>query len=64
MEQLFRPLYKLGDRKISSFESMLRREYSQALSGKISSVRWMLKLLRENERARALRDKRGPEVSV
>lgn len=60
MEQLFRPLYKLGDRKISSFESMLRREYSQALSGKISSVRWMLKLLRENERARALRDKRGP----
>lgn len=63
MEQLFRPLYKLGDRKISPFESMLRREYSQALTGKISSVRWMLKVLRENERARALRDKRGRRLA-
>lgn len=38
MELLFRPLYAAGDRQISAFESMLRREYNEALTGKISSV--------------------------
>ena len=63
MELLFRPLYAAGDRQISAFESMLRREYNEALTGKTSSVRLMLNILREIERARALRDCRGPRLA-
>lgn len=66
MDILLEPLYDLppqeGGKRISPFESLLRTEYRMALEGNGASLKTILKIMRHNERARAVRDGRGPRA--
>ena len=66
-ELLFEPLYAVGPeesgKRISAYELMLRREYRLALEGNLASQKVIMRVLRSNERARAVRDRRGSRIA-
>lgn len=59
LEILLEPAIKYKGGFINHYEALLRLEYRRAIEGNLPSQKKMLQIMRVNERARAVRDKRG-----